>query len=82
MMLGNALHCAASGGHLEVVKYLIEDRECDPKISDNDGLNALHCAAYNGHLKVVRVSIEDRKCDLNIRENNGSNALHLATMGI
>ena len=54
------MHCAAGGGHLEVVKYLIEDRGCDPNITDNYGWNALYCAARVGHLEVVKYLIEER----------------------
>ena len=77
----NALHFAANRGHLAIVKYLIEDRECDPKISGNDGSNALHCAVNGGHLKVVEYLIEKIGCDPKIRDDVGENALHCAANG-
>ena len=56
------MHGAASGGHLEVVKYLVTvEGGCDPNITDNYGWNALHCAASGGHLEVVKylVTVEE-----------------------
>ena len=55
----NALHLAACGGHVEIVKYLIPkfgDREFDLA---NAGNTCLHCAAREGHLAVVKYLIEE-----------------------
>ena len=57
--LMNAIHLAARGGHLEVVKYLM------PKFGDSrfdldiQGQSCLHKAVKKGHLKVVRYLIEE-----------------------
>ena len=50
---------AAGGGHLHIVRYLIEDCSCDPCQSQKGkrsfaGRTALHWAARNGHIEVVR----------------------------
>ena len=55
----NALHLAACGGHVEIVKYLIPkfgDRRFD---LDNYGNTCLHWAAVKGHLAVVKYLIEE-----------------------
>ena len=55
----NALHLAASSGHVEIVKYLIPkfgDREFDLANADN---TCLHLAALEGHLAVVKYLIEE-----------------------
>ena len=55
----NALHLAALGGHVEIVKYLIPkfgDRKFD---LDNAGNTCLHHAAREGHLAVVKYLIEE-----------------------
>ena len=55
----NALHLAACGGHVEIVKYLIPkfgDRKFD---LDNAGNTCLHWAAREGHLAVVKYLIEE-----------------------
>ena len=55
----NALHLAAYGGHVEIVKYLI------PKFGDrrfdltNAGNTCLHYAAQEGHLAVVKYLVEE-----------------------
>ena len=55
----NALHLAAYGGHVEIVKYLIPkfgDRKFD---LNNAGDTCLHYAAREGHLAVVKYLIEE-----------------------
>ena len=55
----NALHLAAFGSDVEIVKYLIPkfgDRKFD---LDNDGSTCLHWAAQEGHLVMVKYLIEE-----------------------
>ena len=62
----NALHLAAYGGHVEIVKYLIPkfgDRTFD---LDNHGETCLHWAAQEGHLAVVKYLIEECGFDPNL----------------
>ena len=69
----NALHLAASGGHVEIVKYLIPkfgDRRFD---MDNVGNTCLHWAAREGHLAVVKYLIEE--CGFNANLANKVNIL-------
>ena len=64
----NALHLAACGGHVEIVKYLIPkfgDRKFD---RDNDGNTCLHLAAQEGHLAVVKYLVEE--CGFNPNLDN------------
>ena len=61
----NALHLAAYGGHVEIVKYFI------PKFGDrrfdltNAGNTCLHHAAQEGHLAVVKYLVEECGFDPN-----------------
>nr|CAI5817866.1 unnamed protein product [Callosobruchus analis] len=41
----NLLHLAASEGHLDLVRFLVDDLKFDVNDSNRDGLTALHCAA-------------------------------------
>ena len=66
--LHNAIvNAAIVDGHLDIVRYLIEEMNYDPNIRENDGLNALLLAANRGHLNIVKYLIEERKYDFNIR---------------
>lgn len=53
-----ALHLAAYGGHIEVVKFLIH-AGADVSAFDFPGLTALHWAAYKGHKDIVALLLEN-----------------------
>ncbi|CAG2221101.1 unnamed protein product [Mytilus edulis] len=71
-----ALMRAASGGHLEICKLLI-DTGCKIDITDLLGWTALMFAAQEGHLEICRLLI-DRGCKIDITNNSGYTALHYA----
>lgn len=47
------LDLVAVEGHLEVIKYLIE-QQVEVNAKDDRGSTSLPAAAYNGHLEVVK----------------------------
>ena len=47
------LHLVARVGHLEIVKYLIEECGLDPNAANRDSLTAMHMAWDGRHLSVV-----------------------------
>lgn len=47
------LYLACQEGHLEVVQYLLKDRQADSSIRANDGMTSLHAAAQMGHNTVI-----------------------------
>ena len=59
----NAMHGAAQGGHLEVVKFLSPMFGTRILEMDNDGWTSLHHAARFGHCQVARYLIEELKID-------------------
>lgn len=65
----NPLHHAAKGGHLEVVKYLIEKANCNPNsIIPYTGACPLHCAARRGQLPVVNYLIHEANVDCSLTD--------------
>ena len=48
------LYVAAENGHLDTVKYLIEEQPCDPGCLDESNATPLHLAAVDGHLNVIK----------------------------
>ena len=58
----NALHCAANGGHLDIVKYLVTvEGGCDPSIYRKSWwIKCIALAASGGHLEVVKYLIEEK----------------------
>lgn len=48
------LHFAASGGHLNCVKYLLEECDLPGNVSDRWGNGAIHEAEAFGHTAVVK----------------------------
>lgn len=47
------LYLACQEGHLEIVQYLVKDRQADSSIRANDGMTSLHAAAQMGHNTVI-----------------------------
>ena len=70
------LHQASQGGHMNIIKYLITELDCDPTVSDNYGDLPLHIACSNGHLNATKYFITEQKCDPNSRGFNGRTPLH------
>lgn len=74
-----SLMWAAGGGHLDIVKYLLESCCCDPMQPQRGkrsfaGRTALHWAARNGHLMVVQYLVESTS-----NKNDKQQLLEVAT---
>ena len=80
----NAIHVAAGSGRLSVVRYLINEKHCDPQCrvtqSPRAGGTPLHFACKNGHLDVVKYLVDELKVDILSREEAlGLTPLHMAS---
>ena len=64
----NALHLAAVGGHLDIVKYLMPIFGARRFDLDRAGQSCLHKAVREGHPEVVRYLIEEGGFDPNCRD--------------
>jgi ankyrin repeat protein len=73
-----ALSYAAMFGHLEIVKWLVEEKEMQATIKNDAGRTALHDVACCGQVKVLKYLIQEREVDVNIKGEDGSAPLHYA----
>ena len=59
------LHLACRHGHLNLVKFLIEETNCDKSLRDEYGINALGCAILSGHLGTIEYLVVEQMFDPN-----------------
>jgi ankyrin repeat protein len=71
----NALHLASSYGHLDMIKYLINECRMDITTKDDDGWTALHHASTGGYIDVVMYLIHNYNAHIDQQANDGSTAL-------
>ena len=72
------LYYAVTKNELDVVKYLIETRHCDPMRVDEDGRTSLYYAVTKNELDVVKYLIETRHCDPMHVDEDGRTSLYYA----
>jgi ankyrin repeat protein len=65
-----ALHFASSGGHLDVVQYLIEQRQLHAHGIEQSDTTPLHLACREGHLEVVKYLSSIEECQFGIEDKN------------
>jgi hypothetical protein len=73
------LHLAASSGHLEVVRFLVE-KGAKVDAMDSEMRTALHLAAQNGHSQVVSL-LKEKHANLEAEDTDGKTAAQLAKKG-
>ena len=75
------LHMACSGGHEEIVRFLIELCQHPTEVPNSQGVLPLHLAILNNHSNVVKYLIEEQKCDPMKKTNGGATGIHAACQG-
>ena len=75
------LHWASAFGHLDIVRYLVEEVNCGTECKSRNGNTPLHHAATRGGLEIVKYLINERGCDPMCRGKNGWTPLHYACGG-
>ena len=71
----NCLHIAASDGHLDLCKTLINKHNFDVNITNNEGWTVLHYSARSGSFELTKLFI-DTETDISLTIKDGSNCLH------
>ena len=56
-----AVHYSAERGHVNLLKFFLQDLNCDPNMKGKIGRTLLHSAAKGGHLHVLKYLIEEKK---------------------
>ena len=82
--LGNtALHyaCSLYGGNLELIKYLVEEKDANINALDLDKQSPLHLACQNGKMDTVKYLIEEKKSKIEGKCKLGRTLLHYACKG-
>ncbi|OAQ70165.1 ankyrin repeats (3 copies) domain-containing protein [Pochonia chlamydosporia 170] len=73
------LRCAAEGGHVEAVEFLLRVCNVDPNtMADVDGRSPLSAAVANSHSAVVRILLDGKDVNVNAVEKNGMTPLNWA----
>ena len=70
------LHCAVK--HIDVVKYLINECNCDIMTPDKDGQTPLHYTAKKGTAEVIEYCLSTGNCDPLAKDNEGVTPVELA----
>ena len=68
---------AAYNGHIDIIKYFVQDHEVSYNLTTNTGLNILHCAAQRN--MVLPMLYFRGKLDLNSKDQLNSTSLHWAS---
>ena len=58
----------------EFMKYILEDKDVDMNLADENGNTPLIVACYHGHIHIVNVLLENR-ADIDHADNNGITSL-------
>jgi len=72
-----AVHAAASGGHLEVIKF-INNKGAILNVATQKGDTAMHYACKHGYIPLIAF-LTEQKLDLNRKNELGETPLHVAT---
>ena len=73
-----AFHCACHCGHLDIVKYFVEERNCNLESRNGCGTNPLHYAVGAGNLNIVKYLMEERGANPMCTGEDNANVLHYA----
>ena len=70
------LHYASFWGHLEIVKYLVEECKVNPDAQDEYGCTPLQDSSRQGYIETVKYFIQ-HDVDTSIKNNDGNTFLDL-----
>ena len=74
-----SLHYAALNGHVQIVRYYLEDLQMDPNIEGEWKQSPLHIASQQGYLEVVKCLTDEFGCDPLCVDDENATPLHRAS---
>ena len=74
-----SLHYAALNGHVQIVRYYLEDLKMDPNIEGEWKQSPLHIASQQGYLEVVKCLTDEFRCDPLCVDDENATPLHRAS---
>ena len=74
-----SLHWATLHGHLDLVRWLVDEKQVDPSCQSREGWTPLHVASQNGHLDIVRWLVEKQWVDPLCQDKEGLTPRHVAS---
>ena len=66
---------SAMMGHVDIVKFLTVEKQCDPMCRDSDQNTPLHITALCGHIDIVKFLTVEMHCDPTCRNVNNATGL-------
>lgn len=75
-LLSSALNVAVTNGRTNVVHYLIEECNLNPKDPDKDGDITVNIAAIGNQIELVKWLIKSYNIDINVKGKDGRTPLH------
>jgi len=72
------LHMACHNGHVDMVRYLVSEQECNPTCQNWNGDTPLHGACHEGHVDVVKYFVTEQGCSAACQNRRGDTPLHEA----
>ena len=67
--------------HMNILKFLTLEKNCDPMCRDIDLNTPFHYAAFSGHIDIVKFLTLEMHCDPTSSNDYSDTALHLAVEG-
>jgi ankyrin repeat protein len=72
------LHLAALHGHLELLKFFVEDCDIDCNFRNDFGETPLFFAVENVHMTVIRYLIEEQHAKISFTDRNNDHVLYIS----
>jgi ankyrin repeat protein len=64
-----------TGGHLDVLRYFVDEKKGNVFQKDNKGYTLLHAVSMSGPLEVAKYLVEEKGLDVNAKDNDGFTVL-------